>query len=99
LVKADAAGHAGDPAAGQDLDLEAGIDARAQSRGWIVARRRFEVPLSLRERAGVRGCQDREWYTKRRFAAPHPHPNPLPEGEGGSFDQSIEVVVFIHDGL
>jgi AcrR family transcriptional regulator len=37
--------------------------------------------LSLRERAGVRGCESRKRQTTAALLPESPHPNPLPEGE------------------
>ena len=42
----------------------------------------FKVPLSVRERAGVRGTRGKEGVPNSEPAATSPHPNPLPEGEG-----------------
>jgi glycosyltransferase involved in cell wall biosynthesis len=60
---------------------------------WNLTRCRFEFPLSLRERVGVRGNRQRSCHLQeprsqqlsREVAEPpagSPHPSPLPEGEG-----------------
>ena len=41
-----------------------------------------EVPLSLRERAGVRGPRGNAAHRNLESSPTSPHPNPLPEGEG-----------------
>ncbi len=48
-----------------------------------------EVPLSLRERVGVRGSQENLALAKS--APGSPHPNPLPEGEG-SREETIGAI-------
>ena len=47
-----------------------------------VANCRSKVPLSLRERVGVRGARWRFRYSVFDPIATSPHPNPLPKGEG-----------------
>ena len=55
---------------------------RGMRKRWTFASCRFGVPLSLRERVGVRGTR---WRFRRSVLGPgetSPHPGPLPEGEG-----------------
>ena len=50
---------------------------------WAAVDEAHVAPLSLRERAGVRGSIADESPTEREASRPgSPHPNPLPEGEG-----------------
>ena len=44
--------------------------------------RKETVPLSLRERAGVRGTRENADFQNSEPSPASPHPNPLPEGEG-----------------
>jgi len=48
----------------------------------IAVRAMQMVPLSLRERAGVRGYWKMHVIWRPTFLQILPHPNPLPEGEG-----------------
>ena len=73
---------------GRNLSLErSSAKGRLRREGvtaslQVASRRSREVPLSLRERVGVRGTR---WRFRRSVVGPganSPHPNPLPEGEG-----------------
>ena len=59
-----------------------GLRTLVSALSQIAGRHTQAVPLSLRERAGVRGCCNA--ITNRTAKSPpgSPHPNPLPEGEG-----------------
>ena len=57
----------------------------------ILAGRRFRVPLSLRERAGVRGTRCDVGFSNSQSSPASPHPNPLPEGEGDLAGRAASV--------
>ena len=56
---------------------------------WGFSEAVREVPLSLRERAEVRGACEGARHEEVRLASTSPHPNPLPEGEGIPFCQNL----------